>query len=178
MGVSRLQDFEDPNQKNCFIVLPRSKGTITLSMHFRCEKWERRLTVGVVPIDIQSWKTIICSGPIQKRELWRGGMKMWIVYRTGAMNGKNMEVRLWDNTKNVRVRTFKVDMGFKGWRGVSVSYGECRENSNSLKAQVTTTDFVLDHQDVFFVDLLEFVPTLAFQSRNKIVPPFSKFRSN
>ena len=115
--------------------------------------------------------------PIENKDLWRGGIKMWI-YKTAAVNGNKMEVILTDNTNKATVGRFMVDMGFKGWRGIWVSYFECRESENSLrKAKVKTVDFVLNHQDTIYIDLLEFVPSLAFQSRDKIVPPFTKFGS-
>jgi len=116
--------------------------------------------------------------PIQRYDLWRGGIKIWI-YKETAAKGKKMEVRLIDNTGSVRVGTIMVDMGFKGWRGIWVSYGECKEHPNSLKspAKITTVDFVINHEDTIYIDLLDFVPSLAFQSRDNIVPPFTKFGS-
>ena len=108
----------------------------------------------------------------------RGGIKMWI-YKATAVKGKKMEVKLTDNIKSKGVGTFNVDMGFKGWRGIWVSYDECKDRIDSLKngAKITTVDFLLKHRDTIYIDLLEFVPNLAFQSRDEIVPPFTKFGS-
>ena len=166
------------NQKNCFVVPADSKGHISLST-FTSKSGDTSLK-----LESQVSGTSVfryerpSSAPIQKQELWRGGMKMWI-YKKDAVKGKKMEVRLSDKAENVRVGTFMVDMGFKGWRGIWVSYGECKESLNSLnhKAKITQVEFVLDHQDTVYIDLLEFVPTLAFQTRDKIVPPFTKFGS-
>ena len=118
------------------------------------------------------------GSPIKGKILLRGGIKMWI-YKTTAVKGKVMEVRLTDNIKSLRVGTIMVDMGFKGWRGIWVSYDECKESIDSFKnkAKITRVDFVLSHQDTIYIDLLEFVPSLAFQSRDNIVPPFTKFGS-
>ena len=171
-------DFEDANQKNYFVVPPDSKGDISLST-FASKSGDTSLK-----LESQVSGTSVfryerpSSDPIQKTQLWRGGIKMWI-YKKDAVKGKKMEVRLLDKAKNVRVGTFIVDMGFKGWRGIWVSYGESREHLKSLShnAKITQVEFVLDHQDTVYIDLLEFMPTLAFQSRDKIVPPFTKFGS-
>ena len=101
------------------------------------------------------------------------------IYKTAAVSGKKMEVSPTDNTNNATVGRFMVDMGFKGWRWIWVSCDECKESEESLgnKSIIETVDFVLNHQDTIYIDLLEFVPSLAFQSRDKIVPPFTKFGS-
>ena len=103
---------------------------------------------------------------------------MWI-YKTAAVSGKKMEVSLTDNTNNATMGRFMVDMGFKGWRAIWVSYYECKESEDSLnnKSIIETVDIVLNHQDTIYIDLLEFVPSIAFQSRDKVVSPFTKFGS-
>ena len=101
------------------------------------------------------------------------------IYKTAAVSGKKMEVSPTDNTNNATVGRFMVDIGFKGWRGIWVSYDECKESEESLsnKSIIEKVDFVLNHQDTIYIDSLEFGPSLAFQSRDKIVPPFTKFGS-
>ena len=101
------------------------------------------------------------------------------IYKTAAVSGKKMEVSPTDNTNNATVGRFMVDIGFKGWRGIWVSYDECKESEESLsnKSIIETVDFVLNHQDTIYIDSLKFGPSLAFQSRDKIVPPFTKFGS-
>ena len=101
---------------------------------------------------------------------------MWI-YKETASKGKKMEVRFTDGTKKVEVGTFMVDLEFKGWRALWVRYSECKEHKDSLRypAEITRVDFVLDHQDTIYIDLVEFVENMAWESRDKIVPPFTKF---
>ena len=171
-------DFEDANQQNCFSVPPDSKGKISLS-NFTAKKGKVSLKLESQANDTSVFRCKRPSlDPIQRYDLWRGGIKMWI-YKKTAAKGKKMEVRLTDKTGRVRVGTIMVDMGFKGWRGIWVSYGECKEHLNSLKSstKITTVDFVFNHEDTIYIDLLDFVPTLAFQTRDKIVPPFTKFDS-
>lgn len=171
-------DFEDPNQQNCFVVPPNSKGKSSLST-FTAKNGKVSLK-----LESEAGGTSIFRyerpslAPIERYDLWRGGIKLWI-YKKDAVKGKKMEVRLTDNKASVRVGTFMIDMGFKGWRGIWVSYGECKESLNSLtsRTKITTVDFVLNHEDTIYIDLLDFVPNLSFQSRDKIVPPFTKFGS-
>ena len=101
---------------------------------------------------------------------------MWL-YKERATTGKKMEVRFRDTSRGVRVGSFKVDLGFKGWRGIWVAYKECKENSNSLDspAQITRIDFALKHHDTIYIDLVDLVESMSQQSRDKIVPPFKKF---
>ena len=103
---------------------------------------------------------------------------MWI-YKESASTGRKMGVRIIDAGRGVRVASFKVDLGFKGWRGIWVSYEECKRESGSLNspAEVTRVDFVLKHHDTIYIDLLHFVGKMSKQSRDKIVPPFTTFGS-
>lgn len=101
---------------------------------------------------------------------------MWI-YKETVSEGKKMEVRFTDDTRKVRVGTFMVDLSFKGWRAIWVRYSECKDRENSLNypAEITGVSFVLDHQDTIYIDLVDFVENMAWESRDKIVPPFPKF---
>lgn len=103
---------------------------------------------------------------------------MWI-YKEIASNGRKMEVRFTDDTRMVGVENFTVDLAFKGWKGIWVAYSECKEREKSISppALVTRVDFVLDHQDTIYIDLVDFVENMACHSRDKIVPPFTKFGS-
>ena len=101
---------------------------------------------------------------------------MWI-YREAPARERIMEVRL-RNRRN-QLGMFTIDMGFKGWRAIWVSYAECKTECDSLNppAQLTSVDFVLTHSDTIFFDLVEFVRGMSLQSRDKLVPPFTKFGS-
>ena len=80
-----------------------------------------------------------------------------------------MEVSPTDNTNNATVGRFMVDIGFKGWRGIWVSYDQCKESESlSNKSIIETVDFVLNHQDTIYIDSLEFVPALPFSLAIKL----------
>ena len=56
------------------------------------------------------------------------------IYKTAAVSGKKMEVSPTDNTNNATVGRFMVDIAFKGWRGIWVSYDECKESEERVSA--------------------------------------------
>ena len=173
-----ILDFEDPRQQNCFVVATSSRGKISLST-FKAKNGAKSLKLESHASGRSKFRYTRPSGSyIQGKDVLRGGIKMWI-YKTTAVKGRVMKVRLIDSSKSKRVGRLNVDMGFKGWRGIWVSYDECKERIDSLKkgAKITTVDFAFSHHDTIYIDLLEFVPNLAFQSRDKIVPPFTKFGS-
>lgn len=93
---------------------------------------------------------------------------MWI-YKETVSKDKKMEVRFTDDKRMVRVGKFMVDLAFKGWRAIWVAYSECKERRDSLNspAEITSVDFVLDHQDTIYIDLVDFVENLAWESRDK-----------
>ena len=161
----------------CFVVPPTSKGKISFSTfkakHGKfCLKWESDDTS-----KSELRYTRPQDGPlINKYRLLRGGIKMWF-YKETVSNGRKMEVRLTDDKRMVVVGRFKVDLEFKGWRAVWVAYSECKEHTRSLipPAEVTRVDFIIDHQDTIYIDLVDFVYNMAHQSRDKIIPPFTKF---
>ena len=170
-------DFEDANQRRCFVVPSGFRGNIVRSTNFAKD--------GTYSLKLESDPTGSSlfryqrpsSAYIQSYDLRRGGIKMWI-YKERTTLRQQMEVRLTDSTRpSTPVGSFMVNMDFKGWRGIWVSYDACKETLTSLsgRAKITTVDFVLNHHDTIYIDLLEFVPNLAFQTRDNIVPPFTKF---
>ena len=170
-------DFEDPRQRNCFV---SSRGSISLST-LKAKNGAASLKLESDASGTSEFRYARPSGSyIQGTDLLRGGIKMWI-YKTTAVIGRAMEVRLIDTIRSTRSRvgTFNVDMAYEGWRGIWVSYDECKERRDSLnrRAKITRVDFVFNHHDTIYIDLLELVPNLAFQSRDKIVPPFTTFGS-
>ena len=86
-----------------------------------------------------------------------------------------MEIRLRDSKKKKTIGLIPVNLGFKGWRGIWVAYSECKTSSRSIygSAQLNRVGFVLSQKDTIFIDMLDFVNHMAFQSRDKIVPPFT-----
>ena len=100
-------------------------------------------------------------------------MKIWL-YKERESDGK-MEIRLRDSNKKKTIGLIPVDLGFKGWRGIWVAYSECKTSSRSIygSARLDRVSFVISQKDTIFIDILDFVDNLAFQSRDKIVPPFT-----
>ena len=103
---------------------------------------------------------------------------MWI-YKETPSPGRSMQVRFRDTARSNQVGSFDIDLGFKGWRGIWVSYEECKRYSHSLNspAEIDRVDFALSHHDTIHIDMLDFVGRMSFQSRDKIVPPFTRFGS-
>ena len=177
-GCEDTLDVEDSKKEKCFEVQSTPNGNISLSV-FTAKSGNKSLKLESAAGEKSVFRYVRPSKfPIEKKSLRRGGVKMWI-YKTAAVSGKKMEVSPTDNTNNATVGKFMVDIGFKGWRGIWVSYDECKESEEILrnKSIIETVDFVLNHQDTIYIDSLEFVPSLAFQSRDKIVPPFTKLGS-
>ena len=56
-----------------------------------------------------------------------------------------------------------------------MAYSECKTSSRSIygSAQLSRVSFVLSQKGVIYIDMLDFVDHMAFQSRDKIVPPFT-----
>ena len=56
-----------------------------------------------------------------------------------------------------------------------MAYSECKTSSRSIygSARLDRVSFVISQKDTIFIDILDFVDNLAFQSRDKIVPPFT-----
>ena len=165
-------DFENRKQLDCFSL--RGGSTKTLSDNRakngqRSLKWESALT---------GTSRLIYTRPdlsaIRGNSLRYGGIKIWL-YKDKASNGK-MEIQLRDTRRKKPVGTIPVNLEFKGWRGIWVAYKECKTSSRSIyhPARLTRVSFVLSHKDTIYIDMLDFVKHMAFQSRDKIVPPFTK----
>ena len=106
---------------------------------------------------------------------------MWI-YKDTPSSGSKMEVRLAEKKKKkkvTRVGSFEINLGFSGWRGIWMSFDECKQTRDSLtgSSSITRMDFVLNHEDTIYIDLLGFVAKMSKQSRDKIVPTITKFGS-
>ena len=56
-----------------------------------------------------------------------------------------------------------------------MAYSECKTSSRSIygSAQLNRVSFVLSQKGVIYIDMLDFVDHMAFQSRDKIVPAFT-----
>ena len=106
---------------------------------------------------------------------------MWI-YKDTPSSGSKMEVRLAEKKKKkkvTRVGSFEINLGFSGWRGIWMSFDECKQTRDSLtgSSSITRMDFVLNHEDTIYIDLLGFVAKMSKQSRDKIVPTITRFGS-
>ena len=166
-----LLDFENRNQLNCFAT--RGDSTKSLS--------EERAKNGLYSLKWESKSTgrsrLVYTRPssssIRGKKLRYGGMKIWL-YKERESDGK-MEIRLRDSNKKKTIGLIPVDLGFKGWRGIWVAYSECKTSSRSIygSARLDRVSFVISQKDTIFIDILDFVDNLAFQSRDKIVPPFT-----
>ena len=168
----KLLDFENRNQLNCFTV--RGGSTKTLSEN-RAKNGQRSLKWVTAPTGTSRLLyTRPSSSAIRGNHLRHGGIKIWL-YKDKASKGK-MEIRLRDTRRKKTVGSIPVNLGFIGWRGIWVSYKECKTSSRSIysPARLTRISFVLSHKDTIYIDMLDFVKNMAFQSRDKIVPPFTK----
>jgi len=103
-----------------------------------------------------------------------GGIKIWL-YKETRSNGKKMEINLIGGNRRapVLLGSFEVSLEFTGWRGIWVAYKECVESMSGNQG-LTGVSFVLRHADTIYIDLLNFVDRMSFQSRDKIVPPLRK----
>ena len=175
-----MLDFEDKNQQSCFVTVPKKKGKISFSTTIAKNGKTSLTWESDAVVESKLRYKLPSSVHVKGDNLKKGGVKMWI-YKKTATTGKKMEVRLRDTKtkkkKQKRVGSFKIDLGFTGWRGIWVSYHECRQRKNSLKGSATITrmDFILKHRDTIYIDLLDLVEKMSKQSRDKIVPPFTKF---
>ncbi|PFX32064.1 Chondroitin sulfate ABC exolyase [Stylophora pistillata] len=177
---NKVLDFEDTAQQSCLVKLPKTQGKISFSTSVAKHgttslKWESGAN-GESKLRYKLPK----SAHIKGRALRGGGVKMWI-YKDTASTGTKMEVRLTEKKKknSTRIGSFEINLGFSGWRGIWMSFAECKKTKNSLTGslKITRMDFVLNHEDTIYIDLLGFVEKMSKQSRDKIVPTITKFGS-
>ena len=172
-------DFEDDTQRDC-LSLATNQETARISFSTSIAKHGRR-SLKWESGDTTNGESRLryvrpSNAPIDRGVLLNGGIKMWI-YKETTAKGRKMEVRLGNRSNQLGM--FTIDMGFKGWRAIWVSYAECKNECDSLNppARLPLVDFVLTYSDTVYFDLVEFVRRMTLQSRDKIVPPFTKFGS-
>ena len=173
----KLFDFETASELDCFQATPgtvtqSSKTTdpVTVKHGSYSLKWEPR-SGSLNP----NLKLKFSSGSeIPTNWLRKGGVKVWF-YKERPSLGKTLKVEF--KNSGILVATFTAHLAFEGWRGVWVKFQECKLTSTSLDrpTKVDEVNFVLREADTIYIDLLQFVRSMAKQSRDKVVPPISPF---
>lgn len=100
-------------------------------------------------------------------EVEEGGFKFWM-YRESKSPESTMLITF-RGTKQSSPKT-KVNLNFKGWRGVWISYREFETNAYNLK-NIKFIDFEITsvEQDKLYIDVIQFVKSLTKQTRDLVV---------
>ena len=181
-----LFDFENVNEANCFQSNPAGSGTVTLSSDQKTVKQGQKSLKwhanGASTLRLYAASTFT----LPNRWLSRGGVKVWL-YKENTSPGKTLTVEFKNTvqrtTTSLAQRTtttlarFQVNLDFQGWRGIWVTFSECKLTSSSFSsgAEINDVNFVLSETNTIHIDLLEFLQSVSTQSRDKIVPPVSPF---
>lgn len=173
-----LFDIENVNEANCFQSNPPGSGTVTLSSDRKTVKLGQKSlkwkATGASTLRLYAASTFT----IPNRWLSRGGVKVWL-YKENASPGKTLTVEFKNTVQRsaTTVARFQVNLDFQGWRGIWVTFSECKLTSTSFSsgAVINDVNFVLSEADTIHIDLLEFSQSVSKQSRDKIVPPVSPF---
>ena len=173
-----LFDFENANEENCFQSIPQASGTVTLSSDQKTVKQGQKSlkwqATGASTLRLYAASTFTISNGW----LLRGGVKVWL-YKGNASPGKTLQVEFKNTAQgsSTTIARFQVNLDFQGWRGIWVSFSECKLTSTSFSsgAVINDVNFVLSEADTIHIDLLEFLQSVASQSRDKVVPPVSPF---
>ena len=187
-----LFDFENVKEANCFQSNPVGSGTVTRSSDQKTVKQGQKSlkwkATGASTLRLYAASTFT----IPNRWLLRGGVKVWL-YKENASPGKNLEVEFKNTVQgssttvqgssttvqgsSTTVARFQVNLDFHGWRGIWVTFSECKLTTTSFSsgAVINDVNFVLREADTIYIDLLEFPQSIGKQSRDKIVPPISPF---
>ena len=173
-----LFDFENANEANCFQSIPQASGTVTLSSDQKTVKQGQKSlkwhATGASTLRLYAASTFTISN----RWLRRGGVKVWL-YKGNASPGETLQVEFKNTVQrsSTTIARFQVNLDFQGWRGIWVSFSECKLTSTSFSsgAVINDVNFVLSEADTIHIDLLEFLQSVASQSRDKVVPPVSPF---
>ena len=170
------------NEANCFQSNPLASGTVTLSSDQKTVKQGQKSlkwkATGASTLRLYA----ASSFTIPNRWLLRGGVKLWL-YKENAKPGKTLQVEFKNTvqgsatTSSTTVARFQVNLDFQGWRGIWVTFSECKLTTTSFSSGVVINDvnFVLPEAETIYIDLLEFLQSIGKQSRDKIVPPISPF---
>lgn len=176
-GHDHLFDFENANEANCFHqqgsgTVTRSSDQKTVKQGQKSLKWK---ATGASTLRLYAASTF----SIPNGWLLRGGVKVWL-YKENASPGKTLEVEFKNTVQrsSTTVARFQVNLDFQGWRGIWVTFSECKSTATSFSsgAVINDVNFVLREADTpIHIDLLEFPQSIGKQSRDKIVPPISPF---
>ena len=165
-------DFESAAQLGCFqTIASPSTGTISLSNHKKTVKHGssslRWVTTGASTLQLRSSTFTIPNSCLRN-----GGVKVWI-YKEST-SGHTLQVELKDSATTVGGFTAN---DFEGWRGIWVTFAECKTQSNSLQSPtvIDEVNFIGNGAQTVYIDKLEFNCNIRKQSRDKIVPPISPF---
>ena len=165
-------DFESAAQLGCFqTIASPSTGTISLSNHKKTVKHGssslRWVTTGASTLQLRSSTFTIPNSCLRN-----GGVKVWI-YK-GSTSGHTLQVEFKNSATTVGGFTAN---DFEGWRGIWVTFAECKTQSNSLQSPtvIDEVNFIGNGAQTVYIDKLEFNCNIRKQSRDKIVPPISPF---
>ena len=163
-------DFENMDQRECFTAYGGSTRIVsnnTAKNGTYSLKWQN--TSSGTPATLNHSRP--SDFAITNDSLRSGGIKIWLYKETRSI-GEKMEINLMggNRTAPVLAGSFNVSLEFAGWRAIWVAYKEL-DLVWSGPRNLTGVNFVLRRADTIYIDLLNFVDRLAFQSRDKIVPP-------
>ena len=158
-----LFDFETASEVACFHGSPgavtqsaKTTNPVTVKHGSYSLKWEP--PGGSLDSNL---KLKFSSGSeIPTNWLRRGGVKVWF-YKERPSLGKTLKVEF--KNSGILVATFTAHLAFEGWRGVWVKFQECKVTSTSLDrpTKVDEVNFILREADAIYIDLLQFVKSMA-----------------
>ena len=165
-------DFESAAQLGFFqTIASPSTGTISLSNDEKTVKHGssslKWVTTGASTLQLRSSTFTIPNSCLRK-----GGVKVWI-YK-GSTSGHTLQVEFKNSATTVGGFTAN---DFEGWRGIWVTFAECKTQSNSLQSPtvIDEVNFIGNGAQTVYIDKLEFNCNIRRQSRDKIVPPIRPF---
>ena len=107
-------------------------------------------------------------------------MKIWLYKDSPSTSGQQLEVVFRNSAREERfnsLASFSINLDFQGWRAVWVKFKEAKKFLFSFYSPAVVDEvlFTLGAANMIFLDIIEFLPHLERQTRDKIVPPISPF---
>ena len=110
---------------------------------------------------------------IEGTEFRKGGIKLWMYRENKGI--EYLTVNLNDAVKGKTVSSFQINLNFKDWRAVWVSFQESMTQERIRPPIISQLDIIFPQgTDIMYFDLLEFSPKLMKQSRDSIVPTMNE----
>ncbi|KAK3699106.1 hypothetical protein QZH41_008901 [Actinostola sp. cb2023] len=172
-------DFEKVRDVNYFAISPSGQSP---GYHLSCspdyhKNGQKSLLWGwpIRQQTITEVKLVLTLGTDKRSsntELTRGGFKFWM-YRVNKTPASTMQITFVGTDQDgaaTRSSPTKVNLNFKGWRGVWIGYGEFQTGQFNLK-ELLSIEFQItsDNADTLYIDLIQFVKGMGKQSRDVIV---------